>query len=208
MMKNRIFVSVKQLLTLAALPLLTLLSPQTSAGNIPEAQGPCGILTSMGDHTKIYNNSRYAWNVVFKTTINPPEYGDDHMNVNAAAVKYLSDGIWIDNGTGDYRREKTYTVPVSAGETVKIAYCADSSMGNHIVIGKVSIIWNYTAASNYPDNGHGQPGGNVEFRALNSTPIFLNHGTTPYVNYNKNLDTVFENGSLTLCPNDPECKIP
>jgi len=210
-MISRILVSIKKALSvvLATLPLLASLSPQAIAENIPEAQGPCGILTLMGDHTRIYNHSRYAWNVVFKTNRIFIQDGEKFtVDTNVAAVKYLNNGMWIDNGTGDYRHEKIYTVPVNPGETVKIAYCADSTVGDRIVTGNVTILWNYTAGSNYANNGHGQPDGNVRFEAVNSTPIFRNHGTTPYVNYNKNLDTVFENGSLTICPNDPECKIP
>lgn len=203
-MINRALALIKRLLALAVLPVLGLLSPQAHADNFPEAQGPCGNLTLMGYGTAIYNNSQYAWNVIFKTS----SYRDDDGSANAAAVKYLSDGVWIDNGTGDYRTEKTYIVPANPGQSVKIAYCADSSIGDRIVKGKVSVLWNYTGNWNYANSAHGQPDGNVKFYSVNSTPLFYNQGTTPYVNYNKNLGNFFENGSLTICPNDSTCRIP
>jgi len=192
--------TAKKMLAFVALLLLNILSPHASAGNIPEDQGACGTLTTMGQHTYIYNNSQYSWNVVFKT------YRINEMfvaHVNAGAVKYLNDGWWVDSGVGLFGGNKIYTVPVGPGESVPIAYCADRS-GDSVRINGVVIIHNLTGA----DNAHGSPAGSVEFTGTNSTPIFNNIGPTPYVAYNKNLNGVFENGSLTICPNDSTCRIP
>lgn len=200
MMINRILASTKRFLPVLVLPVLALLAPHAKADNIAQDKDPCGVLTTMGQHTSIYNNSQYDWNVVFITSV----IGDDlGKTYNAGAVKYLSgDGWWVDTGIGDYRRAKTYTVPVGAGKTVAIAYCADRSGSSYRIDGKV-----FFSAANAALT-HGTPVGNVSFNAHNSTPYFSNNGTTPFVNYNRNLDTVFENGSLTICPNDPACKLP
>ncbi len=204
-MINRMFSSTKKFLPVLVLPVLVSLAPHAAAENVTPLVTPlndaCGILTKMGDHTYIYNNSRYDWNVVFITTVIG---GDIGRSLNAGAVKYLSgDGQWVDTGIGDYRSAKTYTVPVGAGETVPIVYCADHSVTTHKIEGHV-----YFVAAN-PALVHGSPDGNVRFTAENGTPYFFNHGTTPYVDFNRRIiNKDFENGSLTICPNDPECKIP
>ena len=200
MMIKRIRISTKKIVAMVALPLLASLAPDAAAENATPVNQACGVLTNMGDHTYIYNNSRYDWNVVFITTLIGGDFG---RSLNAGAVKYLSgEGQWVDTGIGDYRSAKTYTVPVTAGQTVAIAYCADHSVATHRIDGHV-----FFAAAN-PALVHGSPDGNVLFRGENGTPYLFNHGTTPYVDYNRKPTKEFENGSITICPNDPECKIP
>ena len=199
-MKKRNPGSITKILAIVALPLLATLSSQASAGNIPEAEGPCGTLTKLGAkeiYSYIYNNSLYKWDVVYTTA----SYLD-LIAINAGAVKYLDNGWWQDTGNGDYHTAKTYTVPVPAGQTVKIAYCSDTSGTDAYVRGRVT----FKLADAYKN--HGSPDGNVRFEGINTTPTFYNHGTTPHVGYNKNLNNVWELGSIAICPHDPYCKIP
>jgi len=199
-MIRRILVSTKKILALAALPALVSLAPQAAAENATPVGSACGVLTNMGEHTYIYNNSSYDWNVVFITTVFG---GDLGRSINAGAVKYQTDeGLWIDTGIGDYRSAKSYTIPVGAGHTVPIAYCADHSVLTHRIEGHIF----FTPAN--PALVHGSPDGDVKFKGENGTPYFFNKGTTPYVDYNRKPGKAFEDGSLTICPNDPQCIIP
>ncbi len=199
-MHTRIFGFAGKLLAIGALPLLAGFSPQASAGNFPEADGPCNSLTKLGasdTYSYIYNNSLYKWDMLFVTTRNT-----EGGFINAGAVKYLDNGWWQDTGNGDYRTFKIYTVPVLAGQTVKIAYCADRSGADAYIEGRVS----FNLVDTYKE--HGSPDGNVPFKGLNRIPTFRNSGTTPYVAYNKKPGDIWEDGSITICPNDPYCKMP
>jgi len=199
-MTKRISGSIPKIMAIVVLSLLTALSSQARAGNIPEADGPCGSLTKLGakeTYSYIYNNSLYKWDVVFTS------YSYlDLIAINAGAVKYLDNGWWQDTGNGDYHTSKIYTVPVPSGQTVKIAYCSDGSGGDFYVRGRV----NFNLVDAYKD--HGSPDGNVRFEGINTIPTFYNRGTTPHVAYNKDPDRAWETGSITICPNDPYCKIP
>jgi len=197
---NHFSLSTVKILALFLVSLLPMLAPDAMADNIPEAKGPCGSLTPMGQHTGIYNNSRYRWDVIFRTKDYAPRGGA--RSVNAGAVKYLSNGMWIDSGIGDYRHLKTYTIPVEPDQNLRIAYCADTSNGDAIIFGEVLFLLKEDS------DVHGSPASHVEFSGLNLTPNFKNHGNTAYVDYNKNRDGVIEAGSLTICPYDVDCKIP
>ncbi len=196
MIIKRLTASTRQILSMMALASFT---PYAAAETTTQADEACGTLTKMGGHTYLVNHSQYDWNVVFITTAINEAFG---VSYNAGAVKYLADDArWVDTGIGDYRSAKTYTVPVPAYETVPIAYCADRSHQNHRIDGRIFFI------PVNPALVHGSPDGNVVFSGENGTPAFFNHGFTPYVEYNKNAG-YFENGSLKICPNDSECKIP
>lgn len=196
-MTKRLSGSLTNIMAMIAMPLL---ASQACAGNIPEADGPCGTLTKLGAKevfSYLYNNSVYKWNVQFVTT----RYRDI-IRINAGAVKYLDNGWWQDTGNGNYHTSKTYTVPVPAGQTVKVAYCADSSDTDSYLRGIVT----FTLDDSYTD--HGYPDGNVPFEGINRIPTFKNRGTTAHVAYNKKPGNNWEDGSITICPNDPYCKTP
>lgn len=203
--------SPSRILVALALPFFAGVSLQASAGDIPQDDhnAPCGVLKQLGEQKYIYNNSNFLFNAVFKT--NSIKVNKVSRTVNAGAVKYLDfdengQGIWRDNGVGDYHKTKSYTVPVANNSKVRIAYCADSSMLEPQIEGVVS----FEKAES--DGEHNGPQGNVYFRGV-SRPLSGNHvafdstGFVPFVDYNKNPTGSAEDGSLTICPRDLFCTL-
>lgn len=179
--------------TPAATPITT-----PPANNTPP-EAPCGKLTQLGAQTAIYNKSRFDWDVVFTTY---EYFMIAYHKANAGVVKYLSNGKWVDRGVGDYNHSKSYRIPVAAGKTVPIAYCADKSINKSIIQGKVEFVPT-TAGYAGADIDDG-----VEFFGANRAPVFNLSSKTPYVDYDRNDSRKMEYGSITLCPNDAECKLP
>ena len=158
---------------------------------------PCGELHKMGHTAKIYNPSDFDWTVRFTT---------EAFNLtNAGAVKYLDNGVWQDTGTGDYRRFKTYDIPVPKHDNVEIVYCGSNTNRNPEKIqGTVSFQPTERFYANHI------PQGNIYFRAmgLRNTPKFQNSGTTSFVNYNRTDTGELVDGNITICPNDAQCLVP
>ena len=189
-----------------------------SANDIPasDAAAPCGELHLVGKKSYIHNESNFSFNVQFRTEATT--YGLFKRSLNAGAVKYLEtdangNGVWRDTGTGHYRSAKTYTVPVRSKSVVTIAYCASRVPNISYILGDVS----FTADSDEPQ--HPIPDGYVSFSGWsdwkdvrnwspNQEVWFDSPVVTPYVSYNRAPDTSRQNGSLTICPNDPACRLP
>jgi hypothetical protein len=185
--------------------LFTCLSaPALAADFLPE-NDPCGELHWMGHaRATIYNPSNYHWNVIFKTDAVYTE--NLRERINAGAVKYLSNGGWADVGTGDYRTQKLYKIPVPPHSQTDIAYCASShnSGSSPMMMGTVDFEEPSAASHEYPSNG-------VHFHSTvneSQMPRFYNVGNTNYVSYNRIPTGEFAWGSLTICPSDPWCLQP
>lgn len=193
------------------------------ADDIPASDptAPCGELHLIGQQSYIYNRSVFTFNVQFQTSAGIYEGFWLNRSINAGAVKYLDndahgDGVWRDTGRGDYRSVKTYTIPAKPNSVVTIAYCGSRVPNVSNIIGKVL----FTANPDEPV--HPIPDGYVNFQgwadwtdswrrgdaAINQQVFFDKPVTTPYVSYDKKSDASWEYGSLTICPKDPECKIP
>lgn len=134
----------KILMTLALSSLAALSPPASAADDIPETDltAPCGVLQLIGKESHIYNRSQFSLLIKFITKpMGTGILGYNH--VDAGAVKYLvtdTSGrrVWRDDGVGDARVGKVYTVPVNPDETVTIAYCAASNRGTAVIEGVVS----------------------------------------------------------------------
>lgn len=186
-------------------------SGTVSAADIEESDpsAPCGELQLIGRENYIYNPSHSSFIMKFTT--------DGYMQrANAGAVKYFERdangiGYWRDTGVGDYRSKKTYTIPVKSHDTTTIAYCASGDREAHSIRGEVSFSADASPRwGNIPVDGVSFFG-KVEIsrdREYVQLVKFSNNGTTPYVGYNRKPTGAFENGSLTLCPNDPFCVVP
>ena len=198
---------------LAALVLVlsAVFSGTASAADIEESDpsAPCGELHLIGKENYIYNPSNFLFIVKFTT--------ESISFVNAGAVKYFErdakgTGFWRDTGAGDYRRKKTYNIPVKSHDTATIAYCAADSGGNPYISGEVSFSADMSQEwGNMPVDGV-VFSGEVQSDARGWKYVrfveFFNDGITPYVDYNRKPGDIYESGSQTLCPNDPFCQAP
>lgn len=109
-----------------------------------EAHAPCGELHQIGPTNYITNLSSFSLTAKFESHAAAILHG--FRTVNAGAVKYLASDIngakvWRgNNDDGNYRDKKTYFIPVRAGDTVEIAYCASETNGQMPMLGSVSLI--------------------------------------------------------------------
>ena len=220
--------SLKKIAIKLILTLFAAWSSLATGGDIltTDKHAPCGELHLVGAISYITNKSPSSLMVRFAS--HAPEI--NFAKVNAGAVKYLASDlngatVWRDNNDdGNYRDTKTYFIPVKAGETVEIAYCASETHKLSPMSGFVSFALDPNEAQpSAPANVVNPMSGRVSFasppnEARNSVPgdhvnfrnwsnqggsigemKFYPKDTYSSVFYNKTPDPrQHQNGSLTI----------